>query len=973
MPPRGMLLIRDVASANLLTAVTVAAPPTEQRLGLHRLVPAEGTADTTTIDTDCISVIAIHGLDTESPRTWIYGKNGTQVHWLRDSDMLPAAIPEARIYTYDWNAKVFDHAPVQTLLGHADNLLGQVAAERGQGNEARPLIFVASCFGGLVLAEAICRAAQEGSPYREVLLATVGAVFLATPFAGTDAAQPASWLVTVKGIMGKDASDNLIDDLEKDSYDVYQRLKKFTEIVHTDSIKLPVCCFFETKKTDIYRRILPRSIARWIGGYKGFILVAEPSACIHGYPGEGLAAKHVTMNKFEGPDDAGFKRVSHKLQGFVSAAPKVLERRKNGSAALPHTYFLVPFGQNESFVGRDDILTQLLERILPNTYPSTCQRTVIEGLGGIGKTQVAIEAAYRIRKAHPDCPVFWVPAVDMTMFENAYREIGQALGVKGIEDDKADVRALVKAALSRDETGPWLLIIDNADDTALFTDGQLLTYLPFSRQGSILFTTRNHQAAVRLDTRDVIRLEELNEAEARELLHQRLQERQIGDLEHTTKLLDYLTYLPLAIRQASAYMALNTHVTVLKYLSYCKSSDQSMIKMLSKAFDDRDRDRDRDGAIHNPVATTWLVSFQHISRDAPLAAGYLKSIAYFAEKDIPISFLPAVEDEMERDEAISTLQAYAFILDRGTPDRFDVHRLVRLAMRNWLQSQGEQSQQVTGVVRQLSETFPWPKHENRDMWTWYLPHAQALLGLRDKCSEHKTLGSLQHNVAVCYSLLGKYAEAEEMHRQTLALRETVLGREHPDTLASMNNLAISLRQQGKHAEAEQMHRQTLALRETVLGREHPDTLASMNNLAGSLQQQGKHAEAEQMHRQTLGLKETVLGREHPDTLASMNNLAESLRQQGKYTEAEEMHRQTLGLKETVLGREHPSTLASMNNLAESLRQQGKYTEAEEMHRQTLGLREAVLGREHPETLQSVNNLAAVRRDMGRHSGVDEGI
>ena len=72
--------------------------------------------------------------------------------------------------------------------------------------------------------------------------------------------------------MGKGASDNLIDDLEKDSYNVYQRLKKFTEIVHTDSIKLPVCCFFETKKTDIYRRILPRSIARWIEGYKGFIV-----------------------------------------------------------------------------------------------------------------------------------------------------------------------------------------------------------------------------------------------------------------------------------------------------------------------------------------------------------------------------------------------------------------------------------------------------------------------------------------------------------------------------------------------------------------------------------------------------------------------------------------------------------------------------------------------------------------------------
>ncbi|KAK8863181.1 NACHT-domain-containing protein [Apiospora arundinis] len=295
----------------------------ERQLGLRRLVPGKDVPDTTTVD-----VIAIHGLDTESPRTWIYEKNGTHVHWLRDSDMLPAAIPEARIYTYDWNAKVFDHAPVQTLLGHADNLLGQVAAERGQGNEARPLIFVASCFGGLVLAEAICRAAQEGSPYREVLLATVGAVFLATPFAGTDAAQPASWLVTIKGIMGEDASDNLIQALQRHHNQVIELVQRFAEIAL--SIMLPVRCFFETKKTDIYRRILPPRLARLRRGSKGFILVAQSSACIHGHYRQGLEKQHVMMNKFEGPDDSQFKLVRYQIQQLTSGAKEALRCRRNG-------------------------------------------------------------------------------------------------------------------------------------------------------------------------------------------------------------------------------------------------------------------------------------------------------------------------------------------------------------------------------------------------------------------------------------------------------------------------------------------------------------------------------------------------------------------------------------------------------------------------------------------------------------------
>ncbi|KAK7920679.1 kinesin light chain [Apiospora marii] len=550
-------------------------------------------------------------------------------------------------------------------------------------------------------------------------------------------------------------------------------------------------------------------------------------------------------------------------------APGDLNRPENSRRK---THFLVPFSRNENFVGRENILGQLLERLPPTAQPNACQRTVIEGLGGIGKTQVAIEAAYHVRQAHPDCSVLWVPAVDMTMFENAYREIGRALEVKGIEDDKADVKALVKAALDRDEVGPWLLIIDNADDALLLTHGQLMSHLPSSRAGSILVTTRNHQVTVRFEARQgVHKLIRLSDSESERLLHQGLQPSQIGEPQSTAELLSYLAHLPLAIRQASAYMTRQMNVTVAKYLEYCTSSDQSMIMMLSKDFDDQDRYQ----TIRNPIATTWLISFEQIARDDPLAAACLRFIGYLEEKDIPVSLLPAGANEIEKNEAISTLRAYAFILDRGTPNRFDVHRLVRLAMRNWVKTHGEQSQQVTDIIWQLFEEFPWPTHENRDMWTWYLPHAQSVLGFRDEGREKDTLGSLQHNVAECYNLLGKYAAAEEMHRRTLALKETVLGREHPSTLDSMNNLAESLRQQGKYTEAEEMHRQTLGLKESVLGREHPSTLGSMNNLALVLDRQGKYDEATQKQRQAPVGHEDTLAEEHPRTLSSMNSLVEA--------------------------------------------------------------------------------------------------
>ncbi|KAK8024402.1 hypothetical protein PG993_012468 [Apiospora rasikravindrae] len=135
-----------------------------------------------------------------------------------------------------------------------------------------------------------------------------------------------------------------------------------------------------------------------------------------------------------------------------------------------------------------------------------------------------------------------------------------------------------------------------------------------------------------------------------------------------------------------------------------------------------------------------------------------------------------------------------------------------------------------------------------------IPSPFGLQAIEQEREVYRRLGNrLPRYVITCYDpnhssglllerCTGSYAEAEKMHRQTLGLRETVLGREHPDTLASMNNLAESLRQQGKYPEAEKMHRQTLGLMETVLGREHPDTLMSMNNLAKVLRNIGRHSE-----------------------------------------------------------------------------------------------------------------------------------
>jgi tetratricopeptide (TPR) repeat protein len=629
------------------------------------------------------------------------------------------------------------------------------------------------------------------------------------------------------------------------------------------------------------------------------------------------------------------------------------------------SHFLVPFPRNEHFVGRDTQLKELTTRLNTDQF---CRRVAVWGLGGVGKTQIVLEFAYEMRKTSPTCSIFWVYAGTSASFESDYVNIAECLKLPGRTDQNADVKLLVQAALSQRESGHWILIIDNADDINVLSKRgndsgsmALADYLPDSYTGSIVFTTRTRKAAISLAKNNIIQVSEMNRDNAMEVLGKTLLQTDLLSDESTiTELLDILDYLPLAIVQAASYINKND-ISIAEYIELCESSEEDIIEVLSVDFEDEGRYKD----MKNPVAATWLISFIQICRQDKLAWEYLSFMACLVRQNIPRSLLPVAPSKKQAIDAIGTLTAYSFITKHKFNDLFDMHRLVHIAMRNWLKQENKWRSWNQKALQQMSVIFPWPRRENRAVWMKYLPHAQTIITSIDLLGGIELPSTLLHNLAECSYITGNYSKAEQLNQQTLQLKEKVLGKEHPDTLMSMNNLARSLRQQGKFAEAEAMHRQTLQLQEKLFGKEHPDTLMSMGNLAILLRQQGKFAEAKAMDWQTLQLREKVLGKEHPETLMSMGNLASSLHQRGKFAEAKAMDWQTLQLREKVLGKEHPDTLVSMNNLASSLHQQGKFAEAEAMHRQTLQLREKVLGKEHPDTLMSMNNLASLLRQQGK--------
>ncbi|KAJ4382431.1 hypothetical protein N0V86_002766 [Didymella sp. IMI 355093] len=674
------------------------------------------------------------------------------------------------------------------------------------------------------------------------------------------------------------------------------------------------------------------------------------------------------------------------------------------------------------------LLTRLNEHI---SSTDSC-RLAVWGLGGCGKTALALETAYHTRRTQPKRVVFWVPAVSQTSFDQAFREIGEQLRIPNITDSRSNVKQLVKARLSDESLGPWLLIIDNADDPDILyspLDGRtgverLIDDLPYSRKGSIIITTRTSHIAVELAEHNVIELGRLNETEAKELVRTRLlpkHQHQVGNTTTVKEFLSMLEYFALAIVQAVAYIN-KGHSNLAKYIRLFKTSERDASQLLSREFSDQGR----PSGTQNPVATTWYISFEQARRQNALAAEYLSFMACTANTDIPASMLPTTESELDQEDAIGLLKAYGFITQRQHQseevregeeegdqiEAFDIHPLVHLATRTWLKAQKKWDSCIVKTVERMRELVPFGDMKTRRTWTPFLPHATHVCDLA-KPDHAESRADLIYRVARCHYALGQYRvaeqgfrellayeestlgekhpntldtlnwigeslresgyyrQAEQMHRRTLALREEILGKEDLDTLTSMNDLAITLEKQGKYVEAEQMHRQGMLLREAIYGKKHIVTLTSMHNLAVSLNSQSKSAEAEQMLRKTVELREKVIGKDHPDTLKSIGFLASTLKEQKKCQEAEEMYRKTLDLSKRVLGVEHPVTLVRMNNLAETLSDQGKYQEAEEMHRRTLHLTEKLLGVEHSDTLVSMSNLAGTLSDQAKYQEAEE--
>lgn len=662
---------------------------------------------------------------------------------------------------------------------------------------------------------------------------------------------------------------------------------------------------------------------------------------------------------------------------FTQAAPKRPE-------TPPRPFASIPFSRDRDFVDRGDILSQLYQRC-----SEPAGRVALCGLGGVGKSQLAIELAYRISKQRPNSWIFWIHAATQARVEEGFRDIADTVKLPGRDAPDANIPQLVHNWLSQNRNGRWTIVLDSADDNDTLCqardDGKvksLASYLPQSPNGSIVITTRNRDLGFKLtgSYKDTIEVGPMGATEALRLLENRLGP--LPDPETAKKLAEELDRVPLAISQAAAYIQATPTSSVEKYLADFRSSDSKRNRLLRyDAAEFR-----RDGGASNAILTTWQISFDHIRSQRQSAADLLSLMSFFDRQGIPLSLLKPANPQAEQqdsDSASGTWQATSapsdtfeddiamlrsFCLLSMTEDRtaLEMHALVQLATRMWLdQADGQRRKFHQQFLERMAAAFPNGEYETWEQCRQLFAHVKAA-EIHGRAEEKAwEWEELMRNGGWYTYRLGSLEVADRMMRKAQISSEERLGKDSDSTLDTTRLLATILIEKGLWSEAELILTEVMEISITKLGTDHLDTLKSMENLAIIFLKQGRLQKAKKLQTEVLTTRKAKLGTDHPHTLASMNNLALAFLRQNRLQEAEKLQMEVSTTRKAKLGTDHPDTLNSMNNLATIFWEQGQPEKAEKLQTEVLAIQKAKFGTDHPDTLRSMANLAVIWKQQSR--------
>lgn len=899
--------------------------------------------------------IFLHGLGGDLYGTWRLGDD-PKSFWPR---WLGEDIESVAVYLLGYEAPISRWRGVAMHLpDRAMNLLARLLSEREL--QHGKIILIGHSLGGLVIKQ-LMRTANSEAQHRikaaEFVTRIEKVVFLATPHAGSGLATLGDRLRFLVRPSAATACLVRNDPHLRDLNNWYRNW------AHANGI--PHLILTETKPMRV------------LG------MVVKPDSSDLGLPGSTpvpVDADHWTVCKPANRTSDIYVNVRAFIERAIepTSAPGALPRSRFDSFAAQRDALQartfpskalavsnIPIRIPTHFLGRDDALEAIKTAL--KSHEGRVAITALHGMRGVGKTTLA--AAYAERHRSDYRAAWWIRANTEQTTRADLVALGVRLGWVTADEKEVPAFAAVMERLQHEGEG-ILFIFDNASDSQA-----LKPFLPRGTGTHVLVTSNAHAwrgVAALLEIRVwpmQIGADYLIACTGRE-----------GERDAALALSEALGGLPLAHAQAA---------------SYCERLDVSLAEY-RKRYDAAPA-RLLDDMRHAPaeyherltVAKTFALAIQEAAKLHPAAEPLIVHAALLAPEPIPLFLFAEGRIELGEplagalacdglDEALAALRTFALIDREVVADEREpairtecirLHRLVRQVAAARREGEAQEEARRALIVA-LEAVYPaevysdpktWPRARQLDALVLALlsasdPLPRAIESL-PKGIEKEASSLLDGLATFRHRALAAYSQARTLYESGLAIREKVLGLEHPDTATSLDNLAGLLRDQGDLAGARTLLTRAREIREKVLGPEHPHTATSVNNLAGLLQAQGDLAGARTLFERALAIGRKVFGPEHPNTATTLSNLAGLLQAQGDFAGARTLFEQALAIREKVLGPEHPDTAGSFGQLASLLRARGDLVGARLLYERALAINAKLLGPAHPDTNRTRSSLA----------------
>ena len=633
-------------------------------------------------------------------------------------------------------------------------------------------------------------------------------------------------------------------------------------------------------------------------------------------------------------------------------------------------YWYVPFPRNLFFTGRREMLEELHRRLYAEQMADATQVYALYGLGGVGKTQLALEYAYQ--HALEYSAVLWVGAETLENIVSSLLRIAEVLELpeRGDKDQQHVIEAVQRWLSTHSR---WLLILDNVEDLGLLSG-----FLPSARQGAILLTTRSPALgtlAVGIELipmeqkesmRFVLRRAKMLGLEATGEQIQQLAVRLPAEYAAVEELVKIMGGLPLAIDQAGAYI----DETGCSLADYLQRYQQQRVALL-----------DRRGLLgenhpHSVIATFRLAS-ERVERKQKAAGDLLEVCALLHAEAIPeelffegatylgseLAHLAA--DPSRFDQAMAILRSYSLIQRHLETRTFSIHRLVQVVIQEQI---GEQKRidWLRCLIVALNVIFPEVTYETWEQCERLLPHVLACAAAIPDDREHQALAEVLQKAANYLYERAQYKQAEQLYRRAIAILERSQGPDYPALALALSRLALLCGVQQDYRQAESLYQQALSIQERVLEPLHSETADSLHGLAAVYRGLGMYERAESLFQRVLHIREQTMGPNHYEVIRTLRGLATLYVEWGKYERAEPLFQRILVLTEQALGPEHPDLLYSLNGLAVLASMQGRFEQAEPFYQRAISLSEKALGPDHPNVAYVLVNQAECYTERGKY-------